>query len=216
MDQIDFTRFGPFAAVVGIALALVATFSMLLLKMFGGIARWTWLASGAPSFLVTAGARILAVALMAVTYVTITKSNYRWFGAVAVVCGLLGFITIAKFDRVRRRHVMQIPEVGPDGKQLTDDKNRSVARSVVRGLEENMSEPAKAEWIAARKRDPSLSLAKFMAGFGANPNDPEALWDPALLADIGNSLTVTLMSAFLFGVMVLFISAFIIEVFRTK
>src|SRR5215468_7422048 len=106
MNNIDLTRFGPFAAVVAIALALVATFSMLLLKMFGGVARWTWLASGAPSFLVTAGARILAVALMAVTYVTISKSNYPWFAAVAVVCGLLGFITIARFDRLRERHVM--------------------------------------------------------------------------------------------------------------
>jgi hypothetical protein len=61
--------------------------------------------------------------------------------------------------------------------------------------------------------DHNLNTA-IMSGFGSNPNDPKALWDPVLLADIRNSLTVMLMSIFLFGVMVLFISAFIIEVFK--
>jgi hypothetical protein len=214
MDQVDLTRFGPFAEVVAIALALVATFSMLLLKMFGGVARWTWLGTGAPSFLVTAAARILAIALMAVTYVTISKSNYLWFAAVAVVCGLMGFIAIARFDRLRQRHVRQIPVVGPDGKQLRDRSGKPVEQSIVVGLEEDIREPAKTALVDERKKDPSLSLLKFMSGFGRNPYDPEGLWDPTLLADIRSNLTLILMSILLFGVMVLFTSAFIIEIFQ--
>jgi hypothetical protein len=152
---------------------------------------------------------------MAVTYVTISKSNYPWFAAVAVVCGLLGFIVIAWFDRLRQRHVRQIPVVGPSGKQLMDRRKKPVEQSIVVGLEQDIREPAKTALVTARQRDPSLSLIKFMSGFGANPYDPEGLWDPTLLGNIRNNMTVILMSILLFGVMVLFTSAFIIEVFRT-
>jgi hypothetical protein len=52
-----------------------------------------------------------------------------------------------------------------------------------------------------------------MSGYGANNvNDPEALWDSALLAKTSSSLTTTLMYVVLLGVMALFWSAFIIEV----
>lgn len=109
------SNYGPFANVVAIASALVATFSTLVLKMVGGVKRWTWLASSSPPFVVTAAARMLAVALMAVTYVTIDKSNYGWFGAAAILCGILGFVAIARFDRLRRLYVVQIPLVGEKG-----------------------------------------------------------------------------------------------------
>ena len=102
----NLSQYGPFANIVGLAGALVATFSMLLLKMLGSVKRWTWLASGAPPFLVTAAARMLSVALMAVTYVTISKTNYGWFAAAAVLCGVLGFIAIVRFDCLRERHVV--------------------------------------------------------------------------------------------------------------
>jgi hypothetical protein len=101
----SFSQYGPFLNVVTIASALVATFSVLLLKTFGGLKRWTWLTSGAPSFIVTAAARALTVALMAITYVTINKLNYRWFGAGAVLCGAVAFWAIARFERLRERHV---------------------------------------------------------------------------------------------------------------
>src|SRR4051812_35584717 len=126
----DLTRFGPFAVVVAIALALVATFSTFLVKMIGTVRRWTWLSSGAPSFMVTAAARGLAVTLMAVTYVTINKTNYRWFAVVAVVCGLLMFVTIARFDRLRERHVIQIPITGPKGQQIGE-------KNIVVGFEQD-------------------------------------------------------------------------------
>jgi hypothetical protein len=201
----DLTRFGPFAEVMAVALALIAAFSTLLLKMFGTVRRWTWLSSGAPSFMVSAGARGLAVALMAVTYVTISKTNYPYFGIVAVICGLLMFISIARFDRMRERHVVQIPLTGGHGQQIGQ-------QTIVVGLEQDIREPAKTAYLNARKDNPSLSLITFMAGFGSNPYDPHALWDPTSLADLRNSLTVTLMSILLFGVLVLYLAAFIIVV----
>jgi hypothetical protein len=212
MNHTDLTRFGPFASVVAVALALVATFAVLLLKQFGRISRWTWLSSGAPSFMVTAAARTLAVVLMAVTYVTINKSNYIWFAVVAVVCGLMGFTMIAIFDRERERHVVQVPEVGPDGKQLVGPGTKGAVRSVVIGLEQDIREPARTALVEARKSNPSLSVIAFMSGFGIRPYDPEALWDHTLLADIRNRLTVRLMWILLLGVMALFIAAFIVEV----
>src|ERR1022692_1960598 len=110
--MIDPSEYGPFSDTVGIAGALVATFSVLLLKMLGSIKRWTWLAGESPPFVVTAGARVLAIALMAAAFVTIQKSNYIWFIVAAVVFGLTGFALIALFDRQRRRHGLSIPLVG--------------------------------------------------------------------------------------------------------
>jgi hypothetical protein len=212
--NLDLTRFGPFAAIVAIALALVAMFATLLLKMFGNVSRWTWLSSGAPSFLVSAAPRALAVALMAVTYVTISKSNYLWFAAMALLCGIVAFVTIAQFDRLRERHVVRIPEVGPDGKQLMRG-TKPVERSIVVGLEEDIRTTAKPAWTQAQEKTPGLSIVNFMSGFGVPPYNPEAVWDRILLADIRNKLTVKLMLILLYGVMVLYISAFIVEVFRT-
>ena len=140
----NLSKYGPFANVVALASALVATFSILLLKVLGTVRRWTWLASGSPPFLVTAAARMLAVALMAVTYVTISKSNYVWFAAAAVLCGVVGFIAIARFDRLRERHVVQIPLVGNDGTPLLDRKKNVRHQNVVIGLESDLRDDAKA------------------------------------------------------------------------
>lgn len=208
----DLSRYGPFANVVALASALVATFSVLLLKMLGGVKRWTWLASGSPPFLVTAAARVLAVALMAVTYVTINKSNYRWFGAAAVLTGLLGFAAIVRFDRLRKLHVVPIPMVGADGKPLVDKKKNALEQNVVIGLESDLRGEAKAAIAETRKKKGGLSVRQFMSGYGAQRvNDPEALWDSALLARISSSLTTTLMCVVLLAVMAVFWSAFTIE-----
>lgn len=210
----DLHRYGPFANVVAIASALAATFSIFLLKTVGTVARWTWLGSGAPSFLVTAAARFLAVALMAITYVTISKSNYLWFGGGAVLYGLVGFIAIIIFERLRQRHVVLIPMVDMGGGPLLDRKNRPVQQNVVVGLESDIREDVKPLFTDARQRHPGLSVLEFMRGFGGHPNDPDALWDSALLADIRSKLTITLMCVLLFGVMAVFTAAFIVEVFN--
>src|SRR5579864_6144868 len=95
-------KYGPFANVVVLASALVATFSILLLKMLGRMNRWTWLASNLPSFLVTAGARALAISLMATTYVLIDKANYLWFAGAAIASGIVCFASIVSFDKLRK------------------------------------------------------------------------------------------------------------------
>lgn len=204
--------YGPFVNVVAVAGALVVTFSALLLKMLGRTARWTWLASDSPSFLVTAGARMLAVTLMATTYVTINGANYRWFGLAAIICGVFGFLTIARFDHLRKLYILKIPLVTADGTQDLDAKGELMYESVVIGSEAELRPSAKEDFITARKEHGGLSLVQFMSGYGTRKvNDPEALWDRDLLAKKSNTLTMTLMFVILFAVMALFLAAFVIE-----
>lgn len=205
-------RYGPFADVVALGSALVASFSVLLLKMLGGVKRWTWLTSGSPPFLVTAGARVVAVALMAVTYVTISKENYRYFAGAAVLLGLSGLYAIVRFDRLRKLHVVSIPIVCPDGSPLFDRNKKPVEQNVVVGLESQLRDEARTALADARKAKGGLSVRQFMSGYGAQRvNDPEALWDSALLAGLSNSLTTALIWILLLAVMTLFLSAFVIE-----
>lgn len=204
--------YGPFVNVVAIAGALVATFSVLLLKMLGKTTRWTWLADDSPTFLVTAGARMLAVTLMAATYVTINASNYHLFGIAAVLCGVIGFLTVARFDHLRKLYVVKIPLVMANGTQSLDAKGNPVCESVVIGSEAELLKSAKANLAAARKGPGGLSLVQFMSGYGATKvNNPEALWDRELLAKKSNALTMTLMCIVLFAVMAVFLAAFVIE-----
>lgn len=210
MDPSDY---GPFANIVAIACALVATFSLLLLKMFGDVKRWTWLTSDSPPFLVTAGVRVLAVALMALVYVTVNSSNYGWFAAAAVLSGILGFLSVGRFDRLRKIHVVQVPQVTPDGSPLLDKHNQPIQTNLVIGSEQELLPDAAAALKEQRSSRGGLSLRQFMSGYGAQRvNDPEALWDRGLLADIANRLTTTLMYVLLLGVMTLFLAAFVVEV----
>lgn len=204
--------YGPFVNIVAIAAALVVTFSTLLLKMLGKMTRWTFLLSDSPSFLVTAGARMLAVTLMATTYVTINDANYHWFGMVAVLCGVLGFFAVARFDYLRKLYILEIPLVGADGAQSLDAKGKPMHQSVVIGSEAELSPIAKNDFDAARQKRGGLSLAQFMSGYGTQKvNDPAALWDPELLAKKSNTLTMTLMCVVLFAVMAVFLAAFVIQ-----
>jgi hypothetical protein len=206
-------QFGPFANVVALACALVATFSMLLLKMLGGLKRWTWLAGGSPPFLVTAGARMFAVALMAITYVSISATNYRWFGGAAVICGLIGFLCVARFDGLRQRHVVAIPLVAADGTVLKDRQGRDQNASVVIGPESKMRSEAASAFGQARQKG-GVSLSKFMSGYGSPVNDPGSIWEHALLARIANRLTTLLMCVLLLAVMTVYLAAFTIEAAR--
>lgn len=206
-------KYGPFVNIVAIALALIATFSTLLLKMLGNIKQWTWLTSGSPSFLITAGARIVAVVIMAITYVTINKSNYFWFEVVAALIGGFGFWSVVRFDHLRKLHIVPIPLVGKNGQQLVDKNKTPRFENVVIGLESQLRPEAKTALEKARKQRGGLSLVQFMAGYGSNKlNDPEALWNRETLADISNKLTITMMFIVLSAVIALFLAAFVIEV----
>ncbi|GAA1544818.1 hypothetical protein [Kribbella lupini] len=205
-------KYGPFANIAAVALALVALFSMLLLKSIGSVKKWTWLTDSSPSFLVTAGPRVLAIALMATAYLTAKKSNQTWFLAVTIVCGVLCLVAIAYFDRQRRVHVLGIPLVGADGAQLTDADGTPRTRNVVIGTETDLVPAAKRALKAARAAGGGISLARFMSGYGNPVNDPEALWDRGLLARIGSRLTLTLTGIVLFAVLTLFLAALLIDV----
>jgi hypothetical protein len=204
-------QFGPFANIVAIASALVAVFGVLLLKMLGGLKRWVGLGADSPPFLVAAGSRVLAVALMAVTYITINSTNYRWFGLVAVATGVLGFLAVLKFDRLRKLHVVAIPLVGANGKQMQDEHGELLFRNVVIGSEKELRREAAVALKAARAMH-AVTLSKFMSGYGSPVNDPESLWDRDHLVDTASRLTAALMHVVLLAVMTMFLAAFAIEV----
>lgn len=206
----DTSEFGPFATIVATALALVAVFSALLLRMLGRLSRWTWLIDEPPPFLIKAGARILAVALMATSYVVIDRSNYGWFAAGAIASGLLGFIYVRRFDSLRRLHVESIPLVGSAGEQLRDTDGRPRTRNVIIGKEENMLGQAAEDLQEARKKG-GLSLPAFMSGYGSI-NNPEDLWAKSVLVDTATRLSGALIYIVLFAVITLFLSALVIEV----
>jgi hypothetical protein len=209
-------KFGLFADVFAIASALIALFGFLLLRMIGRTSSWTWLTSSTPSFLVSAGARALTVALMGGTYVLITPSNCLWFVLAAVIAGLVAFFATLSFDKLRRVHISSIPLVAIDGSQSKSDAGKPLFENVVIGLETNMRPEARQALDVARARVGGVSMKTFLAGYGANKvNDPEALWDAALLANIGRKITGRLMAIFLAGIMALFWAAFGIVACKT-
>src|ERR1700744_2340447 len=108
-------KYGPFAQIVLIASALLATFSVLLLKMMGRLSQWTFLVADSPSFIVTAGARFVALILMASVYATINENNYLFFAAAAIVCGFVGLFFILRFNKARILYTVKIPLVGRHG-----------------------------------------------------------------------------------------------------
>jgi hypothetical protein len=99
------SKYGPFAETIAIASALVAVFSGLLLQMVGKVSQWTWLIHDSPSFMVTAGARAVAVALIAFSFVFIDKSNYGWFAGAAVLFAVAAFVLIGRFNFLRNAHL---------------------------------------------------------------------------------------------------------------
>src|SRR5688572_491493 len=120
------SEYGPFANIVAVAGFLAATFGILLLKGIGRLKRWTWLAGSdqAPGFLVAGGARMLTIALMAITYVTINARNFVWFGVVAIAFGILVLLMVKRFDKLRKLYVLLVPLVASDGSELKDNKGK--------------------------------------------------------------------------------------------
>ena len=205
----DTSEYGPFASIIGVAAALIATFSLLLLKSVGRVAQWTWLLDDTPPFLVTVGVRGIAVALIGASFILIDQSNYIIFTGVAVVFGIAALMLIVWFDRLRRAHTCDVPRMVTDGSQATDDKGRSLFKVVVIGSLEDMNPKAR----EAYDKLTGVSLCKFISGFGGNTvNDPAAIWDQGILAAIANKMTMILMGILLSAVMALYLAASAIEV----
>lgn len=206
----DLTEYGPFATVVAVAAALVAAFSLSLVKAVGRVSHWTWLVNDTPPFMVTAGARAVAVALIGATFVTISPTNFQLFVGAAIVFGALCMFLIILFDLARRTHIASIPELAKNGQQAVDSKGRPKARTVIIGREADMR-PEAAKAFAAARKDHGVSIIKFMGGYGKTLNDPGALWPLEVLAPIGAKLTAYLMGILLSATMALYIAASAIE-----
>jgi hypothetical protein len=202
-------KYGPFATTIAIAAALVAVFSLLLLKAVGRVSQWTWLIHDSPPFMVTVGARAVAVALIGVSFIFIDKSNYAWFAGAAVLFGILAFSLIIWFDRLRKTYLCKVPILNADGSQATSFWGKPKFEQLVIGDESNMN-PAAA---AAYKRAGPVSLCQFMSGFGVNAvNNPAAIWTMATLAKISNRMTMSLMGILLCAVMALYLAASAVDV----
>jgi hypothetical protein len=197
-------KFGPFANVATIAGILVALFAWLLPRTIGRLQQWTWLAGDSPSFLVAAGARVVAIVVMGLSWVFMTKSNYQVFVVVALAIAVFCAITIVRFDRDRKLYVVSIPETGKDGTQLVQ-KGKRVFKSVVIGRESEMRPQAAADYAAAQQQGGAMSLQKFMGGYGTSINDPGALWDAETLATHSTSLTSSLILIALSAVVAVFL-----------
>lgn len=204
--------YGPFATTITYAAVLITLFSALLLKAVGKVSRWTFLAGGSdysPSFLVTAGVRALAIALIVLTFALIDKSNYLWFGGAAAACGLLMIILIGKFDEARQAHSCKVPELEVDGTVRRGWLGGKKSYVVLIGTEDEMRPDAAAAYQAAG----SPGLCKFLSGYGVHQvNNPEAIWPKQLLASISSKMNLTLMGILLFGVMALYLAAAALEV----
>lgn len=204
------SEFGPFTNVVAIGLALGAVFSTFLVRMVGQIPRWTSLIDEPPDFLIKAGARIVTVAVMATAFTTINENNSSLWLLAALASGILGLFFIRRFDLLRRIHIVNVVEVGPDGDPLIDSDGEIVYRNLVLGTESNMNPAAAEDYREARQQGP-LSLKDFMAGYGSI-NDPGDIWSPEVLASTATRLSGTLIYIVLFAVVALFLAALVIDV----
>ena len=153
----------------------------------------------------------MAVGVFVLSYLIISPANYLWFLVVAVLAGLLCAFTIIRVDRARRTYIISIDEVGPDGSALMDH-GRPARRNVIVGTENEMREQARKDYQRATRQHGSLSLKRFMAGYGQSVNDPAALWTEKLLAGHAASLTAGITYIVLSGVLALFLAALVLDV----
>jgi hypothetical protein len=213
----DVQHYGPFGTVIAIAAALAAVFSLLVLKSFGGIQQWVWLTEETPPFVVTVPTRAVAVVLIAGTFVLISRQNASLFLYAAGGFGLIAFVLVAWFDRYRRIHTYAVPLLSGDGQQAFDPHGRPRSRHLAIGLESNMRPNVRKIFEELREEHPALTIEQFLAGFGVSKtNDPNTAWDKALLADVASTMTLTLMTALLCGIMALYIAASVVEVSQRK
>ncbi|UFX42106.1 hypothetical protein HAP47_0022865 [Bradyrhizobium sp. 41S5] len=201
-------KYGLFATTITIAATLFAVFSVLLMKAVGKVSQWTFLADDSPPFMVTAGARALAIALIALSFIFIDKSNYGWFGGAAVIFAFLMIIFIARFDRIRRAHICKVPLL-EDGHQKRGWLGSLKWQVVVIGSEIDMKPQAATHY----QKFGAGSLCKFLSGYGRNEvNNPEAIWTKQTLARISSHMTILLIGILLCGVMALYLAASAVEV----
>jgi hypothetical protein len=203
--------FGVFANVMAVALALAASFASLVPRAIGRFDEWSGLTDNPPSILTLAPARVAAVVVMAVAYVTIDDDNLWMFGGIAGLCALFCIASVFRFDRLRRIHVAPIPLVSATGEQLKDSNGRVVEKRVIIGTEEKLRPEVAEDLRKARSTHGGVSLRDFMAGYGSTLNDPASLWDDTYLAGVGSRIARWLTAIVLFGVLALYLAALVVD-----
>ena len=208
----DLSEYGPFATIIAITAALISSFSFILVNAFGRLYQWTWLIHDTPPFMVRACVKVLAIALIAITFLTIDKQNYIIFAIGSLLFGAAMIVFFFRFDKLRRLHIVRIPITGPNGNQVHNQQGKPQFNNLVIGTECTMFPDAAANLKQARMTNGGLSLTSFMSGYGTQfPNNPEALWSRELLVKISNRLTMYLIGMALCSVLVLFLGASSIE-----
>ncbi len=208
----DLNDYGPFAAVVAIAAALVSTFALLLIKSVGRLKKWTWLIHDAPDFLVAAGARAFAVGMIALTFLTINSSNALFFSLGSIIFAGTMVYLVSKFNKMRKIHIHGIPVSDADGTHAVDKDGNKKYEYIIIGTESTMNSQSKGDFININKQYGPTSLDDFISGL-PTPYDVKAVWSPEHLAEIGNRLTMLLMGIVLCGVMALYLAASSVEAF---
>ena len=180
-------EYGPFAAIIAIAAALVAVFGLLGFKAIGPMSRWSWLAGNPQTFIMTAAARAVAIGIIGICYITLNKTNYLNFAIAAIPFGIAAFAFIMWFERLRQLYTCRVPELTPDGSQAVDRNGKPKEFVVIIGSEATMNPNAAKQY----KRHKRPGLCKFMSGYGVNEvNNPEAIWSKAELAGIASKMTL--------------------------
>lgn len=202
--------YGPFASVVAIAAALVSVFSVLLLKSVGPTARWSWLAADNASFMSTAAARVISVAIIGITFTSINQTNYNLVGIAAIGIAIAFFVFVTMFNNQRLIHTCEVPEVAADGSVTKDKRGNARHRSIVIGTQATMRAAARTAYEQTHGAD----ICKFVSGYGVNEvNNPANVWDRQELARISTRLTTLVTLIFLCGVLALYLSAAAIEMY---
>jgi hypothetical protein len=190
--------FGPLASTMLVVAALAAAWSVTLLKVFGRTSKWTWYVDNTPSQFVTTGPKVVAIVLMAGTFLLVNKANFQIFLGVALLFAIAAFSILMRLDRLRRIHVHVVKEAvaGVGGRVL------------VIGTEENMLPAAEQAFASAKAKEPPLTLVEFMSGYGVTGlYNPEAIWPRSHLIGIAHHMAMLLTFAFLCGVVAVYVAA---------
>ena len=206
----DPNQYGPFATTIAVAAALAASCSLLLVKSVGRLPKWAWLGGDVPQPLLTTAVKAPAFVLIAVTFISINKDNYPAFLALSAVSAAIVACLAFRLHHHRILHVVFVPETASDGSHMRDADGKPVYRPVVIGAEADMLPAAANAYAAAKAKNASLTLSRFVSGFGT-PYDPESIWSPETLAAVRDRLCLFAMGIILAAVMSLYLSASAVE-----
>ena len=201
-------KYGPFTQTLAIVAILTTVFTGLALKAIGKLSQWTFLVHDSPAFLVAGGARVLAIALIAASFIFIDTTNYHWFLSGAIFLGVLMMVFVAWLDLLRKQHLCKVPQINANGSQAKTFWGKEKFKMVVIGDVTDMKPDASAAY-----RKLAISPCKFISGYGQNGvNDAAAIWPMDVLAKNSTRMTTLLMSILLCAALGLFLAASAIEV----